>query len=313
MTDLKGIHSDSFLESGRTKQRSAFLITTSRSVIVLDGISATGTRISTGQGLYYGITRDLNYIYVAARNRLVSSTTPSSEERGEILVLDHCLKHVNSLSAPFPMRDLHQILAHEGKLWATCAFDNMIAVFDGQEWRQWFPSGQAEKLPADVNHFNSLSVIENNLCLVAHNWGPSMLMLFDLPKLRPIRTIELGLCTHNAWMDREELMICSSDDSCILGINGTRVETGGFPRGIACFNDEVYVGVSERAERSERDFSNASILAFDRQWQRLRTIELPHEGMVLDLMPVDFDLWRLASESGNFEPVSFPIVPYSSK
>jgi hypothetical protein len=301
------IDSESFLKSGGSKLKSIFLVTTSRSVLLIDGRSASGMRIESGKGLYYGIARDLEFTYIAARNRLASSTIPGEQERGEILVLDDGLNYVNSLRAPFPMRDLHQILAHDGKLWATCAFDNMIAVYDKRKWTQWFPCGQSDKNPADVNHFNSLSIFGDKLCVVAHNRGPSELMLFHLPDLRRARNIELGHSAHNAWMDQDELMICSSEEGCILGVAGTRVETGGFPRGIAHFDEEVYVGLSKRIERSERDFSNASILVLNRRWQQLRSIDLPGEGMVLDLMPTDISVWSRVVAAGNFEHVSFPV------
>ncbi len=287
--------------------QAAFLVTTSRSVILLDGLSASGFRITSGKGLYYGIARDADFTFVAARNRLVSSTVPIDQERGEILAFDGDLNNARSLKGSFALRDIHQILAHEGKLWVTCAFDNMIAIYNGRDWVQWHPCGNGDKQPADVNHFNSLSVFGNELCVVAHNHGPSDLMFFELPDLRPSRSVTLGHSAHNAWLHQEELMTCSSEDGCILGVNGTRVETGGFPRGIAYVNDEIYVGVSERAERGERDFSNANILVFDRRWHRVRSIALPGEGMVLDIMPIDPKVWPAAVTVTELESVNLPV------
>ena len=64
------------------------LVTTSRSLLLLDGTSGRGYRLDGGRGLYYGLAPRGDRTYVAARNRLASSAVPAAEERGQILVLD---------------------------------------------------------------------------------------------------------------------------------------------------------------------------------------------------------------------------------
>jgi hypothetical protein len=214
---------------------------------------------------------------------------------------------VRSLQPSFALRDIHQILVHAGILWVTCAFDNAISIYDGHDWTQWYPRGKAASGPGDVNHFNSLTIFGNEICIVAHNRGSSELLFFELPDLAFTRSISLGTWAHNAWMHGKELMTCSSEEGCLMGVNGTRVNTGGFPRGIAYTNDEIYVGISERIEREDRDFSTAAIAVFDCEWRSLRTVTLPSEGMVLDLMPIDTAMTHKMFLAMRSKQIQFPV------
>jgi hypothetical protein len=121
------------------------LLTTSQSLLLLDTDSGLATRLDSGRGLYYGLARDGDHLYVAARNRLVSSDVPAADERGEILIFDRRLQPCGSLRAPFPLRDLHEIAWHGGKLWATASHDNLVAVYDGSGWQQWYPLGEPRR------------------------------------------------------------------------------------------------------------------------------------------------------------------------
>lgn len=257
------------------------LLTTSQSFLLLDTESGRATRLDGGRGLYYGIARHGEHLYVAARNRLVSSTVPPADERGEILVFDRRLRHCDTLRAPFPLRDLHEIAWHDGKLWATASHDNLIAVYDGQRWEQWYPLGPGL---GDQNHFNSFMFEDGLVWLLAHNRGPSELMAFSLAERRPVRSIMLGNCGHNMWREDGELLTCSSAESRLLGERGFELATGGFPRGVAADAAGRCIGVSALVERKARDFTAGKVLVTDRHWRPRHEIALAGEGLVLDLM-----------------------------
>lgn len=262
-----------------------YLVTTSHSVLLVD-VEAGSTRVvHRGGGLYYGITASASHLMVAARGRMVSSDLPGSDERGRILLFGHDLAPRGELEADFALRDMHEIRWHEGRLWVTCSYDNMVAIFDGRTWRRWFPLGEPQDLPRDRNHFNSLHFEPGKVAVLAHNWGASTLNFFDIHSLAPLQSFSLGVQAHNVWEEGGEYFTCSSGEGLIVGHRGFRAVTGGFPRGIARTGGTTCVGISELAERTERDFTTGILRLYGADWQPLRECMLEHEGLVLDIRP----------------------------
>lgn len=265
------------------------LVTTSHSLLLLDGRTGDFSPVHRDEGLYFGIGERGGRWYVAARGRMVSSDVAPEEERGSILVFDAGLALVDRLTAPFTLRDMHEILWHGDRLWITCSFDNVIAIHDAASgrWEAWHPLGPTPGPPYDVNHLNSLAVIDGRLCVVAHNFGASELLEFDLRTRELLARRPFGNQSHNIRvMDDGAIMTCSSGEGALVATNGWRLEVGGFPRGIAKAGGETYVGISEIAERKDRDLSTGRIAVFDSAWKHRRTLELRGEGLILDLQPL---------------------------
>ena len=262
------------------------LLTTSQSFLLLDTGSGALRPLDRGHGLYYGIARHDDRIYVAARNRLVSSDVPQRDERGEILIFDQALRLCGALRAPFPLRDIHEIAWRGGKLWVTCSFDNMIALFDGASWERWFPLGIGPDEPCDANHFNSFMFEDDRVWILAHNRGASELLAFSLHTRTLVQRVTLGNCGHNIWREDSQLFTCSSAEGKLLGERGFLLETGGFPRGVAFAGNTRCVGISEQAERQARDFTAGKLLIFAKDWSLQNEIALPGEGLILDMLPL---------------------------
>lgn len=262
------------------------LITTSFSLLELNTRNGYVRHIHQGDGLYYGIALAEKNIYVAARKRMVSSNVPTEDERGEILIFDLNLNLKGRLQAPFPLRDLHQIAWHDGKLWMACSYDNMVAIWDGKDWQQWSPLGETPDSPRDVHHYNSFFFERDLVWVLAHNRGPSELLAFSLQSRNLVERIELANQAHNIWREDGQLFACSSGNGMILGETGFALKTGGFPRGHAFDGIEHCVGISELAERKDRDLTTGKVLVFDIAWQLLKEINLSGEGLVLDLLPL---------------------------
>ncbi|KQV88702.1 hypothetical protein ASD15_26860 [Massilia sp. Root351] len=258
------------------------LVTTSQSLLLIDTDTGHAHRIDSGRGLYYGLACHGDRIYVAARRRLVSSEVPSADERGEILMFDRGLRYCGSLQAPFPLRDLHEIAWHGGKLWATASHDDMIAIYDGANWEQWYPL--ATEGQGDVHHFNSFMFEDGLVWILAHNRGASDLLAFSLDTRELVQRHVLGNCSHNIWREQGQLYTCSSAESRVMGQDGFTLETGGFPRGVAFDADSRCIGISTLSERKARDFNAGALLLTDRQWQRRHELALDDEGLVLDVM-----------------------------
>jgi len=166
------------------------------------------------------------------------------------------LRAFGELQAPFPMRDLHPILIRGDTLWATCSFDNMIALHKDGAWEEWYPQGEPAGLLRDTNHFNTLSWIDARLAVVAYNLKqPPSEIFFEWPSRRVVERFPLGAQSHNLWRAGSEWVTCSSGEGRIRGTAGFAVETGGYPRGIGFTADGICVGISEPAERMQRDLS----------------------------------------------------------
>jgi len=263
------------------------LVTTSHSLLLFDPDTGRARPLHRGAGLYYGIAFDGPRVLVGARRRLVSSTVPAERERGVILVFDRDLVQIDTWEAPFPMRDIHEIAVHEGTLWVTCAFDNLVALRhpDGR-WEAWYPLGEPEGPQRDVNHFNSMAFDDGRVHLLAHNRGASERLEFDPSDRRLLARVPLGQQSHNLWRREGEWVACSSGEGRLIGDAGLEVATGGFPRGLVELSDgRVAVGVSELAERQRRDFTTGRILVFEAGWRLAHDWPLPDEGLVLDLRP----------------------------
>ncbi|MFI4940246.1 MAG: YncE family protein [Burkholderiales bacterium] len=265
------------------------LVTTSHSFLLVDTDSNKSISLDRGHGLYYGIARAGKHLYVAVRNRLVSSEIPQAEERGEILIFDQALQLCGSLPTPrFPLRDLHEIAWHDGKLFATCSYDDMIAIWDGAHWESWFPLGAIPEGVGEAYHFNSFMFDQERgvIWIVAHNKGPSELLAFSVSTRELVERVALGHWAHNLWQEENQLFTCSSFDGQILGNQGFLLETGGFPRGIAFDKKCRCIGISELAERSARDFTMGKLMLYDRNWNFKKEIALPGEGLINDMQCV---------------------------
>ena len=275
------------------------IVTTSHSLLTLDLDSGRLQTRHRGRGLYYGLaahsTTDTHW--VAARGRLVSDTSPMAEESGAILVLDAAWNERDCRHAPFPLRDLHEIAWHRDTLWATCSHDDLVALCrsDGV-WRRWWPLGEPPPgAEPDRFHFNSLFFESELVWVLAHRRGPSRLLAFPLDAalagrtVEPVRVLDLGVQAHNIWRMDGALCTCSSAEGCLVSTSGWRLEVGGFTRGIARLPHGWAVGVSELAERRERDWTTGSVVVFDEQWREIGRLELPGEGLVLDLLWSDLN------------------------
>lgn len=267
----------------------SLLVSTSFSLLELDAANRKVRRIHQGKGLYYGIAvaHEQKRVYVAARKRMVSSLVPQEEERGEIIVFNFDLKEIDRVMAPFPLRDMHQIAWHGKKLWVTCSYDNLIAIWDGDAWEVWYPLGKRVDGEGDVHHYNSLMFEDNLVWILAHNRGPSELLGFAEHDRALVQRVSLGNQAHNIWRENAELFTCSSGEGRVLGYEGSSIATEQFPRGYALYKNERFVGISEIAERGQRDFSDGRILIFDRAWRRVGNVTLHAEGLVLDIVPFD--------------------------
>lgn len=273
------------------------LVTTSHALLVVDIESGSIHTLHRGAGLYYGITASTRHLMVAARQRMVSSQQPQHLERGLILLFDHDLRPCGQWNAPLPLRDLHEIAFYRDTLWISCSFDNAIVLRhpDGR-WERWHPLGVPpgdQDAHKDLNHFNSFAFTGDKLHLLAHNRGPSERLVFDLATRTCLERHPLGVQAHNLWSADGAWFTCSSGEGRLVSDHGFDLHTGGFPRGICRLGGkgcDIVLGLSQIAERDQRDLSEGQLLVFDAHWQLKKRVLLPAQGLVLDIKPWPFDI-----------------------
>jgi hypothetical protein len=251
--------------------------------------------VASGQGLYYGLAPDDHgAVWAAARCSRVSDALPTEAEEGKLVPLSADTEQ-NVAKPPRPLRDLHDIAIQRGALWSVCSYDDTVAIYSlaSQEWTRWQPLATDPLGGPDQFHLNTLYFEEELVWVLAHRRGPSWLMAFPVEAalqgetIEPVEKIELGEQAHNIWRQPDgELCTCSSIEGLLLGEHGWRLETGGFPRGVAKLTNGWVVGISELKERRERDFSDARLRFYHPNWEQTHEITLPGVGMVLDLLPI---------------------------
>ena len=264
------------------------VVSTSHSILCVDLKTGIFFPLHRGRGLYYGITNSDSLFMIGARNRMVSSCESPEREQGEILIFNKSFEFLSSVKPGyFSLRDIHDVSWSDGCLWVACSYDNMVAIWNGSHWKQWYPLGRDDCVPLDKNHFNTFFFEGDFIWIVAHNKGASELLKFNKKSLELESRVLLGYQAHNLWREGEIIYTCSSGEGAIVGTNGFRIETGGFPRGVAFGHGLRCVGISELAERNSRDLTNAKIALFDSSWDYISEIELPNEGLILDIKFAD--------------------------
>ena len=297
---------------------SSFLVSTTHHLLAVDPVRESIWRVHSGKGLYFGIACDpAGRIYAACRNTTLGhlDETVRSAERGSVLVLDSQLQVCEELEPPFPLRDVHGIAWFDHKLWVTCSYDNMIAVydFDGHCWSRWYPAPDPHERGRDVHHINTVRLFGDQVWLVAHQFGASQLLVYDYPSLDLDSAIPLARMAHDVFTFRGMVATCSSADGYLVNRKGDKLRTGNFPRGVAVTDEGHLLGLSLHAPASERNSQYAVLRWYTREWQFRADFVLPSVGMVLDVMALEsehyscqlLEEWPFAEISrGEYNPVS---------
>ena len=269
-----------------------FLVSTSQHVLLLDTDQKTAYRVHSGKGLYYGLCIHNGRIVAACRNRQPSPDDSGRvEERGSLLFLDEWLNVEQEVQPSFPLRDVHGIASVDEMIWVTCAFDNLVAIFNlaTQTWTKWYPASDPSARNQDVHHFNTIAKVGNRLALVAHNWGHSHILFYRYPSLELSQACPLGVQAHNVFAVSGALATCSSAEGLLVSESGWRHRTGGFPRGLAATDELRLVGVSQNTSRDSRSVANGVIRIFDNRWRYQSDYLLRGVGMILDILPISLE------------------------
>ena len=268
-----------------------FLVSTTHHLLALDPESHTAWRVYSGSGSYFGLAKgEDGLLYVGCRNQILGDYDEEVRggQQGTILVLDHTFRVVEVLQPPFPLRDLHGIACFDGCIWVTCALDNMVAICDlaTRDWVCWYPAPDPHDRDQDVHHFNTIQLIDEQVCLVAHHYGPSEVLFYDYPSLQLVSAIPLGAFSHDLFFFKDALATCSSADGWIVNRRGQHLRTGGFPRGIVTTPEGNLAGISVNCSHDERQLQDGILRWYTSDWEFKTDFVLPRVGMVHSVLDV---------------------------
>jgi hypothetical protein len=268
-----------------------FLVSTTHHLLAIQPESETLWRIHSGAGLYFGLAKGADgLVYAACRHTILGPDNDEvrASEQGTILVFDHDLRVCEELRAPFPLRDIHGIACFDGRLWVTCSYDNMIAIYDltQRDWSRWYPAPNPSHRDRDIHHFNTICFLGGQLCLLAHNFGPSELLFYDYPSLQLDSAVPFGVMSHDLFICDGAIATSSSGDGWLVNRRGQRLRTGNFPRGVETTVEGNLLGMSMHSPRDERQQQNGILRWYSADWQFKADYVLPAVGMVLDVLDI---------------------------
>lgn len=272
-----------------------FLIATTHHLFVLDENNQV-YRLHTGKGLYFGLTTDGKHIFVACRNEVDYSRCLQS--RGDILILDAIsLKIVDTLNANFALRDMHGIAYIDNKLWVTCSYDNLIAIYDFAEkkWTKWYPAPDPQARDCDVNHFNTVELVNDKIGIIAHNFGYSDFLFYDKNTLDLISIKKFANQAHNIFMINNVLATCSSANGLLMSMDDWVLRTGGYPRGVGQGKKSILIGISVVLNRGLRGNASGVLRQLNKKWHYMRDYVLPNVGEITAILPISPNKKALSS------------------
>ncbi len=265
-------------------QSHQLLVATSRYLLKVNVESEEISVVDRGHGLYYGITWDASWIYVAAR--WYPPLVPTAHiERPRLLVFDRDLKFVERQRFPFKAGGLHQILFHQQRLYCSCSRQDAILVRDlEKKWSVWHPSTEPAHHGRDTHHFNSIWFDDDRMFLAGHNNGPSDLWEFTADDRQLIAKHRVGHYIHNIWKEGNQLTVCNSFAGTVESVDGRVLcSLKGFPRGVMIGHDINVIGVSDIANRRQRSKMTGRLHIYSKEWELQKVINLGQCGQVNEL------------------------------
>lgn len=263
--------------------RPLLIVTTTLAAWILDAGTGLAYRIHEGSGVYYGITFSEDTLFIACRQAIVGAEQASQDN--VILCFDQHLVQRETLTAPWPIRDVHQIFYHDGMLYICSTYADAVLEYDVavRSWQRWHPFGDPG-VP-DQHHINSILVDKDGVLLAGNapaGWtawfGPDRHYCSENRRA-------IGSGTHNVWREGGKTVVCSSNEGGIrLEDNGFRaVCENGWVRGVASAGHDTYVGVSQNLVRDAREQPDCAIVRIDHNCGASRCYTFLNYGMLHDL------------------------------
>lgn len=230
---------------------------------------------------YFGITWNTDHLFLARRwyDRLGA----------DVQVFGTSLNLIDTIMGGHPdMANVHQIQWWDNALFVCCpnrpeTERGAVLIYRDGEIRTWYPF---EEL--DMFGVNSIFFEPGKVFLIAHNRGPSYLLKFSYPGLKPTWRCQIGNEAHNVARWKEQLVILDSHGSCARFVEGKSVPLEGYPRGLAISDENIVIGQSYHISDREKRLQDkeGGLIILNHQWERQSYINL-NQGHVYDVRFLD--------------------------
>ncbi|HVK14978.1 MAG TPA: hypothetical protein VM597_39935 [Gemmataceae bacterium] len=266
--------------------------------------------IDRGRGIYFGLTRAGDRVFVAARN-----TGPDGQTVDPARPTNTVVEFPTGRSwALHGTRGAHQIRWRDGLVWVmNCRAPELVAldptagtVVGGVDLGALVPDHLRHPAPAehltDAYHFNSLDFAGDRLFVLAHNWGYGSFALeldaaevLTRPRVRQVHT-GLGTQAHDVFADGDRLHVLDSGGGRLIECDGRgvigRAAGMGFARGLAANRDFFFIGHGTVGRREDRVTSPTYLSVVDRRtFAVVSRVEVGPYGNPCDLLLMSEPDW----------------------
>ncbi|GAB5486351.1 MAG: hypothetical protein Pars93KO_27850 [Parasphingorhabdus sp.] len=248
-----------------------------------------------GQGVYFGLARAGRCVFVAERNldinkRPMNPGAPENAIRVYFRSPWGGMVHTPVWYGSEAFDDLHQIAYDQHNLFVTSGlypFLQRRSIWNkniqGLDLERVVPAHlrRPDVVGRDAYHFNSVSIDEDSLLVLAHNWDqPSFALRLSLKDARHGKVTriayyeDIGSCCHDILQAAGAVWSLDSGGSALVRIDpatGSQQrfvlasEAGDpFPRGLGTFGDMLIVSYGfNSADRTARMESGSMLALFD--------------------------------------------------
>lgn len=194
-----------------------------------------------------------------------------------------------------PIHDIHQILWRDGMLYVTNTAENTLDIFGKEEIERHSWAEQDDDI-----HLNSVWVDNGLIWVVEHRRGvmPARIRAFD-EDWNLVRTekffklpTDCNWGLHNIYVENDILYTLSTTLFLMRNLETgkeSRIEFGGYLRGLARGDNFWLVGKSRLAKRQNRNSGNGSVLVLDNKFEIVDEIMLPDCGQVQEVRLLNGD------------------------
>lgn len=254
--------------------------------------------ISSGKGIYFGISKNENEIFVVSRQ-----SSGAIIQDGENIVQVYDIKNLELLKTKVlkGVRDVHGCSVYKNKLYVCNTFFNQIEVYDCGSLDH-IDSINFTNTKNDVNHINDVAIAGNYLATTQHhthhNDNNCVLNLVDLESSKIKKGFPLGkkVFAHSSVKYNNCVYCLDSINGKIFKVNTSSLKMfsmGSFPmkgfiaRGISFIDeDNVLIGYSFNSSRMGRhNLIDGKVRFINLSTKKiLKEFNIEKSGQVCDIM-----------------------------
>lgn len=251
-------------------------------------------------GEYYGITLYGNNTYIFEK----------INNKGRIIAFKKsiCVKQKYEIFIDDISPGCHQIDFIDNYLFITDTYNNRLLKYnlDGDKINEYYPLGKLSNSRESHNysHINSIYGFRESIYILCHNeskkTGKKSEIIKLNNKMKVIKKIKIdALSAHNCVIYDDKILVCDSLNKRLIYDNIEVLKCNLFTRGLSVFNDLIFVGGSEYANRDKREFAKGAIFVLDNNFNLIDKVKMP--AMVQEIRGTNHEDYSFSNTTNNSE------------